>query len=71
MTAVPCAGVLTELTASVSPSRSVSLVRTAIVDAVSSAVVAASSTATGPSLTPVTVTVTVAVALPPLPSPTV
>ena len=39
--------------------------------AVSSAVVAASSTATGPSFVGVTVTLTVAVALPPLPSPIV
>ena len=39
--------------------------------AVSSAVVAASLTATGPSFVGVTVTLTVAVALPPLPSPIV
>ena len=54
---MPWAGTLTELTDSVSPSRSLSFVSTVIVAAVSSAVVAESLTATGPSLTPVTVTV--------------
>ena len=47
MTAAPCAGTLTLVTDRLSLSRSVSLVRTAIVVAVSSAVVAASSTAPG------------------------
>ena len=62
MTAVPCAGTVTALTDSVSPSRSLSFVSTVMLTAVSSTVVAVSLTATGPSLTPVTVTVTVAVA---------
>ena len=48
-----------------------SFVSTAIVAAVSSGVVAASLTATGPSFVGVTVTLTVAVAVPPLPSPIV
>ena len=70
--AVPCAGARRRaLTVSVSPSRSVSFARTAMLTAVSSAVVAASSTATGPSFDGVTVTLTVAVAVPPLPSPIV
>ena len=68
---MPCAGTVTELTTRASPSRSLSFARTAIVAAVSSAVVAVSVTATGPSLAAVTVTLTVAVALPPLPSPIV
>ena len=68
---VPWVGAVTLLTDSVSPSRSLSFDKTAIVAAVSSAVVAVSLTATGPSLTVVTVTFTVAVAVPPLPSLTV
>ena len=70
MTAVPCAGVLTAPRERVAVQVGV-VGQDRDVTAVSSAVVAASSTATGPSLTPVTVTVTVAVALPPLPSPIV
>ena len=68
---MPCAGTVTELTTRASPSRSLSFVSTVIVAAVSSSVVAASLTATGPSFAAVTVTFTVAVALPPLPSPIV
>jgi len=49
--------------------RSLSLPSTAIVTAVSSAVVAVSSAATGASFVAVIVTVTVAVADPPWPSP--
>ena len=52
----------------VSPSGSVSLASGFSVIAVSSGVVAVSSTATGASLTPPTVTVTVAVSVPPFPS---
>ena len=48
------------VTESASPSRSVSFNRTAIVAAVSSAVVAVSATPTGASFTPATVIVTVA-----------
>ena len=71
MLAVPCAGMVTLATDSVPPSASLSFARTAIVAAVSSAVVAASSFATGASLTLVIVTLTVAVAVPPWPSVTV
>ena len=49
----------------------VSFVSTETLTAVSSAVVAESLTATGPSFVGVTVTLTVAEAVPPLPSPTV
>ena len=59
-TAVPCAGMLTPVTDSVSPSRSLSFASTTTVAAVSSAVVAASLAATGASLTALTVIVTVA-----------
>ena len=59
---VPCSPCVTALTASVSPSTSVSFVRTLTVAGVSSSVVAESSRAAGGSLTAVTVTLTVAVA---------
>ena len=64
----------TAVTVNVSPSTSVSLATrslAAIVSAVSSAVVFASLTATGASLTAVIVTVTAPVAVPPWPSLTV
>ena len=68
ITTEPLAGAVVALTLKVSPSRSLSLPKTAMVTGVSSLVVTLSSTAVGSSLTGVTVTVTVAVALPPLPS---
>jgi hypothetical protein len=60
--AVPCLGALTPLRVRVSPSRSLSLVRTAMPTGVSSAVVAVSSPVEGASFTAVIVTVTVPVA---------
>ena len=69
-TAVPCTGSDTPATVRVSPSGSLSLVRTAMVTGVSSAVCAASSTASGGSSTGRTVTSTAACAVSPDPSPT-
>ena len=56
------------VTVSGSLSASLSFSRTDVVTALSSAVVAESAAATGPSFTAVTVTLTVAVAVPPWPS---
>ena len=58
--AAPCAGWLPTLTVSASPSTSLSFASTAIVAAVSSAVVRLSLPATGGSLTGVTAIATVA-----------
>ena len=60
--AVPCGGSVTLTTLSVSPSGSVSLSSTAMSTGVSSAVVAKSFSAWGPSLTHSTTSVTVATA---------
>jgi hypothetical protein len=68
ITALPCAGGVTELRDKLSLSASLSLASTGMTTAVSSAVVARSLTATGPSFVPVTVTVTVPLAAAPLPS---
>ena len=69
---VPVTAVATKVAVRVvPPSTSVSFVSTFPPTAVSSAVVAVSLTATGPSFVPETVTFTVAVAEPPLPSPIV
>ena len=65
---MPWVPLVLPVTVRVSPSGSVSLARTFVTPAVSSAVVRVSSTATGGPLSAVTVTVTVAVSVPPLPS---
>ena len=67
ITAVPLVG-LTLVIVRLSPSTSLSLSNGLIVTGTSSAVLAASSTATGGSLTGLTVTVISAEAVPPLPS---